>query len=59
MVNYGKGKVYKIEPIVDHSENDIYMGSTTKFYLSQRLEKHRSDYRLWKDGKKKRKNQII
>ena len=32
MVNYNNGKIYKIEPIVDHDEGDIYFGSTTKQY---------------------------
>lgn len=51
MVNYGNGKVYKIEPIVEHDEGDIYIGSTTKQYLSQRMEKHRYNYKYWKEGK--------
>jgi hypothetical protein len=50
MVNYANGKIYKIEPIVEHDEGDIYIGSTTKLYLSQRFEKHRSDYKGWKLG---------
>ena len=51
MVNYNFGKIYKIEPIVDHDEGDIYIGSTTKQYLSQRLDTHRSKYKQWKNGK--------
>ena len=51
MVNYSNGKIYKIEPIVDHEEDEIYVGSTTKQYLSQRMDKHRNDYKRWKDGK--------
>jgi len=47
MVNYGNGKIYKIEPI---QGGDIYVGSTTKQYLSQRMDKHRSDYKRWKAG---------
>ena len=50
MVNYNNGKIYKIEPIVDHDEGDIYIGSTTKQYLSQRMENHRSKYKQWKNG---------
>jgi hypothetical protein len=49
MVNYENSKIYKIEPIVDHDEGDIYIGSTTKNYLSQRMDKHRSDYKRWKE----------
>jgi hypothetical protein len=45
MVNYNNGKIYKIEPIVDHDEGDIYIGSTTKQYLSQRMDTHRNDYK--------------
>ena len=51
MVNYSNGKIYKIEPIVDHDEGDIYIGSTTKQYLSQRMDNHRNDYKRWKNKK--------
>ena len=51
MVNYSKGKIYKIEPICDHDEGDIYIGSTTKQYLCQRMNKHKGGYKRWKDGK--------
>jgi len=51
MVNYNNGKIYKIEPICEHDEGDIYIGSTTKQYLSQRMDKHRSDYKRWLSGK--------
>jgi adenylate kinase family enzyme len=50
MVNYNNGKVYKIQPIMEHDENDIYIGSTTKKYLSQRLDNHRRSYKCWKRG---------
>jgi hypothetical protein len=45
MVHYGNGKIYKIEAInaVD-GDGDIYIGSTTKHYLSQRMDSHRHDY---------------
>ena len=51
MVNYSNGKIYKIEPNCEHEEEEIYIGSTTKEYLSQRMEKHRSNYKYWKEGK--------
>ena len=51
MVNYSNGKIYKIEPICDHDEGEIYIGSTTKQYLSQRMDKHRSNYKQWKNNK--------
>jgi len=46
MVNYGKSKIYKIQKIGGDSE--IYIGSTTKDYLSQRMEYHRSRYKRWR-----------
>ena len=52
MVNYSNGKIYKIEPIVEHDEGDIYIGSTTKQYLSQRMDSHRNSYKQWKKGNK-------
>ena len=52
MVNYTNGKVYKIEPIIEHAEEDVYFGSTTQRYISQRMETHRSQYKQWKEGKK-------
>ena len=51
MVNYNFGKIYKIEPICDHDEGDIYIGSTTKQYLSQRMDNHRGKYKQWKNNK--------
>ena len=50
MVNYGNGKIYKIEPICDHDEGEVYIGSTTKDYLSQRMDTHRADYKSWLKG---------
>ena len=51
MVNYNNGKICKIEPICTHDEGDIYIGSTTKEYLSQRMSKHKTDYKRWLQGK--------
>ena len=48
-MNYQNGKIYKIE---SHVGPKIYSGSTTKQYLSQRMEKHRSGYNRWKLNKK-------
>ena len=51
MVNYTNGKIYKIEAIdAVESDGDIYIGSTTKQYLSQRMNCHRHDYDGWKKG---------
>ena len=51
MVNYSNGKIYKIEPIGGGGVGDVYIGSTTKEYLSQRMVEHRGFYRRWKNGK--------
>jgi iron only hydrogenase large subunit-like protein len=51
MVNYGLGKIYKIEPITGGEDGDVYVGSTTKELLSQRMANHRADYKRWKNGK--------
>ena len=47
MVNYENGKIYKIESYLG---DKIYIGSTTKKYLSQRMDTHRTDYKRWKNG---------
>ena len=47
--NYEKNKVYKI---YSHLGDKIYVGSTTKDLLSQRMATHRSCYKCWKSGKK-------
>lgn len=49
MVNYSKTKIYKIES--KSGEGQIYVGSTTKDYLSQRFDKHRSEYKSWINDK--------
>ena len=48
MPDYQKGKIYKI--ISPHTDK-IYIGSTTKQYLSQRLVKHKSDFKRWQNNK--------
>tara|TARA_R110000782_G_scaffold46341_1_gene102415 strand:- start:105 stop:590 length:486 start_codon:yes stop_codon:yes gene_type:complete len=48
VVNYNNGKIYKL---VCNISGLIYIGSTTKEFLSQRLNKHRSTYKHWKTGK--------
>lgn len=50
MVNYANGKVYKIEPICDHEEGEIYIGSTAEEYLSDRMKTHISGYSRWLNG---------
>jgi hypothetical protein len=50
--NYNLGKIYKIEPIIEHKEEDIYIGSTCKPLLSQRMTQHRKGYKHWKTNNK-------
>ena len=46
---YENGKIYKL--VSPHTDK-IYIGSTCKKYLSQRLTKHKSHYKVWlKDNK--------
>lgn len=48
VIDYSKGKVYKI---VSSQTDKVYIGSTTKEYLSQRMSKHRENYKSWLTGK--------
>ena len=48
MVNYENGKIYKLE-----ADGLIYIGSTTKQYLCQRLETHYRDFKSFQNGKLK------
>ncbi len=50
MINYNNGKIYKIEPNCEHEEHEIYIGSTTKDKLCQRMATHRMHYKQWKEG---------
>ena len=45
MPDYSQGKIYKIEPLVEHPEEDVYIGSTVQKYLCDRMGKHRADYK--------------
>jgi hypothetical protein len=49
MVNYGHGKIYKIQQI--NGKGEICLGMTTKKYLSSRFDTLRANYKLWKEGK--------
>ena len=49
MVNYSNGKIYKIESMF--KQDLIYIDCTTKKYLSQRIDSHRSDYKRWLEKK--------
>ena len=50
MKNYNNSKIYKIEPICEHNEGDIYIGSTTKKYLCERMSAHKYHYKKCKEG---------
>ena len=49
MVNYNESKIYKI---ISNCGDLIYVGSTTKKYLSSRLAEHKNDYIKYKKGSK-------
>ena len=46
MPDYSLGKIYKIV-----GNGKVYVGSTTRPLLSQRLAKHKSEYKCWINGK--------
>lgn len=48
MVNYKLGKIYKI---VSSETDQIYIGSTAKPRLCQRMNQHRGDFKVWQNGK--------
>ena len=47
MKDYSQGKIYRIIAIPD-ANHPCYVGSTTKYYLSQRFSKHKSTFKIWK-----------
>ena len=52
MVNYQNGKIYMLIPVNNEDDEQlVYIGSTTKKYLSTRLSQHISSYKLYKQGK--------
>ena len=52
---YNRSKFYKIEPIEEHEEHDIYIyiGLTTLQYLSQRLHQHKTSYKQFLNNSEK------
>lgn len=46
--DYSKGKIYKLECL---NTGKLYVGHTTKQYLSQRLQSHLSQMKQWRKGK--------
>ena len=53
MVDYSRGKIYRIVPNCEHDPQEQYIGSTTKQRLSDRMSQHRIDYRRHNDGRRK------
>jgi len=49
--DYSKGKVYCIK-VNTEEEYLPYIGSTTKQYLSQRMDKHRNSFKQWKNNRR-------
>lgn len=49
--DYLNGKIYQMEPICDHEEGDVYIGSTCQEFISRRLAEHIYSYKKWKNGK--------
>jgi adenylate kinase family enzyme len=47
---YSRGKIYKI---VDNTNGNIYVGSTTEPTLAKRLANHRAKYKCYLDGNSK------
>lgn len=50
MTNYNNSKIYKIKPICEHDEGEIYIGSTNRQNLSTRMIEHKYQYKRWKKG---------
>ena len=50
--DYANGRIYKIEPICEHDENEVYYGSTCQI-LCKRMDGHRGCYKHWLNGSKK------
>ena len=44
MNKYNNGKIYKI---IDNTNDNIYIGSTTEPILSRRMAQHKSQYKLF------------
>jgi len=56
MVNYQQAKIYQIVPTCEHEEGDVYIGSTCKALLSQRIANHRTEYRA---GRRQTRSKIL
>ena len=47
VVNYANGKIYKL---IDNTNDNVYIGSTTKQFLSSRLAEHVNKYKQYLNG---------
>jgi predicted GIY-YIG superfamily endonuclease len=50
VVSYSNAKIYKL---VDNTNGNMYIGSTTQSTLAKRLTGHVSNYKAYKKGKKR------
>ena len=48
--DYSNGRIYFVEPICEHEDNEVYYGSTLQ-KLCKRMDFHRGSYKTWKNGK--------
>ena len=48
MVDYSKGKIYQI---IDHTNDNVYIGSTCEPTLARRLANHVNGYKCYLNGK--------
>ena len=51
MPDFKLAKIYKIIPLNQDHESDVYIGSTCKPSLAHRMSGHRGSYKHWKNGK--------
>ena len=51
MPDFKLAKIYKIIPLNQDHESDVYIGSTCKPSLAHRMTSHRRNYKSWKNGK--------
>ena len=50
MIDYSKGKIYKIIGRDSDGNEECYIGSTCQPYLSSRMGSHRARYKGWLKG---------
>ena len=51
--DYSNGRIYFVEPICEHEDNEFYYGSTIQ-KLCKRMDKHRHDFKSWKDNNRRK-----